>query len=120
MYIRWNRRKRKTTSWQKKTGCYLTAIAVESHREDGSPRQKVIKCLGSIGEERLEKVYARKRFWETVEKKLHSISASDGDKERIISSIEKVVPKPSTDEIEKDHQESIQLLKQIEQRLKKV
>ena len=87
--------------------------------EDGSPRQKVIKCLGSIGEERLEKFMPAKDFGK-LSKKLHSISASDGDKERIISSIEKVVPKPSTDEIEKDHQESIQLLKQIEQRLKGV
>jgi hypothetical protein len=120
MYIRWNRRKRTKTGWRKKPGCYLTAVAVENHRVNGSPRQRVIKSIGSIGEERLGKIYDRKKFWETVERNLHSISISDGDKEKIISSIAKVVPKPSEDEIERDLQESIQLLKQIEQRIKKM
>lgn len=110
MYIRWNKRKRHKAGWRKKEGLYLSAVLVESHRVAGSPRQKVIKCLGSIGEEKLIHVFPRQRFWATAEKNLDSLGLSTEDRDKIVASIEKVVRKISEDEIasEMDHFKELQ------------
>jgi len=117
MFIRWNRRKRTKTGWRRKEGDYLTAVLVESVRVNGSPRQKIIKCLGSIGEDALGKVYRRDNFWETVERNLSTLELTEEMKDKIIVSLKKTVPKPSDKEVKKDREESVRRLEEIHKRL---
>ena len=117
MYVRWNRRKRIKEGWRKKKGDYLSAVLVESCRIDGKPRQKTIKHLGSIGEDRLDRVYARKCFWDKAEKNMDLLDLHPDNRLKVIIGLEKIVPKPSDVDIAKDREESIRLLKEIEERL---
>lgn len=119
MYIRWNRRKRKKTGWRARAGDYMTAVLVKSVRVDGNPRQKVIKTLGSIGENDLNKVFRRRSFWETSERNLSKLTLSDEMLDKIISSLKKVVPKPTDEEVKKDMEESIRTLNGIHERFNK-
>ena len=117
MYVRWNRRKRIKEGWRKKKGDYLSAVLVESCRIDGKPRQKTIKHLGSIGEDRLDRVYDRKCFWDKAERNMDSLNLHPDNRLKVNISLEKIVPKPSDVDIAKDREESIRLLKEIEERL---
>lgn len=103
MYVRWNRRKRTKATWRRKEGDYLTAVLVESIRVDGKPRQRMIKSLGSIGEERLKDksyhsipIYC---FWLKARKSLSLLSLSDTDTEKIVSALTKKVPMVTDEEI---------------------
>jgi RNA binding exosome subunit len=113
MYVRWNKRKRFKIGWRKKEGHYLSAVLVESHRVDGTPRQKIIKCLGSIGEENLHRVFRRQSFWATTEKSLAELGLSTEDQQKIIASIEKVVPKPSEDDVDREREKGFRVLKEL-------
>ena len=117
MFIRWNRRKRTKAGWRKKEGDYLSAVLVESCRIDGKPRQKSIKHLGSIGEERLNNVYDRRLFWEKAEKSMDSLPLSPDIKLKLTASLERVVSKPTEEDIIKDHEEGLRQLKEIEERI---
>ena len=117
MYVRWNKRKRFKIGWRKKEGHYLSAVLVESRRIDGTPRQKIIKCLGSIGEENLHRVFWRQGFWVTTEKNLAALGLSDENQQKIIASIEKVVPKPSADDLDREREEGFRILKELGERL---
>jgi hypothetical protein len=104
MYVRWNRRKRTKASWRRKEGDYLTAVLVESARIDGKPRQRIIKSLGSIGEERLKDknfhsipVYC---FWLKVRKNLLLLGLSDTETEKIVSDLCKKVPMVTDEEMQ--------------------
>jgi RNA binding exosome subunit len=113
MYVRWNKRKRFKIGWRKKEGHYLSAILVESHRVDGAPRQKIIKFLGSIGEENLHRVFWCQDFWVTAEKNLAALGLSAEDQQKIIAIIEKVVPKPSEDDLNREREEGFRVLKEL-------
>lgn len=113
MYVRWNKRKRFKIGWRKKEGHYLSAVLVESHRVNGTPRQKIIKFLGSIGEENLHRVSRCQDFWTTAEKNLASLGLSAEDQQKIIASIEKVVPKPSEDDLNREREEGFRVLKEL-------
>ena len=113
MYVRWNKRKRFKSGWRKKEGHYLSAVLVESHRVNGTPRQKIIKFLGSIGEESLHRVFRCQDFWAAAEKNLASLGLSAEDQQKIIASIEKVVPKPSEDDLNREREEGFRVLKEL-------
>jgi ribosomal protein L32E len=117
MYVRWNRRKRIKEGWRKKKGDYLSAVLVESCRIDGKPRQKTIKHLGSIGEDRLDRVYDRKCFWDKAERNMDSLNLQPDNRHKVIVGLEKIVPKPSDADIAKDLEERKRSLKEIEERL---
>ena len=120
MYVRWNKRKRTKAGWNKKEGLYLSAVLVEGYREGDKTRQKIIKYLGSIGEERIIRVWRRRDFWETVEKNLSLVEMSDDERLKIIAHIEKAVPRPTASDIEADHQNNLRAMKEIEERLRKL
>ena len=116
MYVRWNRRKRTKTGWRAKKGDYISAVLVESIRVNGKPRQKIIKFLGSIGEDSLNRVFHRRDFWNTSEKNLSALDLSDETMDKIITRLKEVVPRPSEEEIEQEMGKSIRLLKEIHEK----
>lgn len=97
MHIRWNR------NWTKK-GDYIYAILAENHKVDGKVRLKTIKYLGGVRENHPSPC-RRMIFWETVEKKLSDVEVSPETMEKIIISMKKRVPKPSDDDLEREHEE---------------
>lgn len=93
MHIRWNR------NWNKK-GDFIYAILSESRKIDGKFRYTTIKYLGGISENH-PCPYRRMRFWKTVEKKMSEVELSPEMLEKVIISLEKRIPKPSDDDLEK-------------------
>lgn len=99
--------------WRGKEGDYIYAVLVETHRVDGKPRQKVIKYLGGIGEDALSHVYLRKFFWDTVEKNLSGLELTTEEKNKIVTSLEKTVPKPTDADISADFAEYARVLQEF-------
>jgi hypothetical protein len=89
MFIRWNRKLLAQSNPLEPMRYLLSAVLVESHRENGKPRQRVLKYLASIQEDHLESREHRARFWETVEEQLSGFEAED--KIKLVKSINKKV-----------------------------
>lgn len=97
MHIRWNK------NWTNK-GDYIYAILAENREVEGKIRPKTIKYLGGLRENH-PSPYRRIRFWEKVEKNLSELELPPETMEKIIISLEKRVPKPSDDDLEKEREE---------------
>ncbi len=119
MYIRWKRKKRtKEIAWMIKEGDYIYAVLVEARRIDGKPRQKTVKYLGGIREKNQD-IYGQMTFWDKAEKELASLNLDPAARNKIIVSLEKVVPKPSQDDLIKWQEARNEVRKRWEERILK-
>jgi hypothetical protein len=99
MYVRWQKKKRRTS--QAMLGDLLCVTLVESKRVDGKPRQCVIKYLGSVREEALNHEFGKLRidgFWQSVTAKLDELNLPKEVRKKIESKIEVRIPRPSVTE----------------------
>ena len=103
MFIRWKVRNRIGTTWQR-PGKTFTAMLVECRRVRGPPRQRVVVYLGSIRQDLLEHdthCLFRARFWDRVTAKLDQV-ALPFDTDKIEAAINRVVGRPTAEEIATD------------------
>jgi hypothetical protein len=79
MYVRWKKRESRARRGYVETvqnpdpPVILTAMAVESVRVDGKPRQRIVAYLGTIWERNIEHVWRRHYFWEAADKALNAM-----------------------------------------------
>jgi signal recognition particle GTPase len=86
MFVRW---KRKVLKNQKETT--LCAVLCQAYRENGKPKQKVIKYLASIRETSIDEI-TRNQFWHEVNEKLKGMDIGPEEMEKIIAKLSTVVP----------------------------
>ncbi len=115
MFVRWKRRKRAFNrgwanqaglesygAWQaKKDGDSLDAVLVQSVRVGSSIRQKFVCHLASISEKDTSElnVLLRDEFWQRVTLKLATLSLADIERVAIEAAINKVVPRPTDEQV---------------------
>jgi hypothetical protein len=105
MYIRWKRKERKAIYSFKGKDTLLYAVAVESKRVNGKPRQKIVKYLGSISElaQAEGNYYRMASFWNKVEKALAELAKEDKYKDQVDKlreQVKKNVPVPTAKDME--------------------
>lgn len=101
MYVRWKRRNLKRVGGS--TDYALDAVLVESMRIGGKPRQRHVAHLASIREDDLApeaKPQWRAQFWRTVDKRLTGMDLGDGDRARIVATLEDRVPRLTAEQYE--------------------
>jgi hypothetical protein len=86
MFVRW---KRKVLKNRKETT--LCAVLCQAYRENGKPKQKVIKYLASVREASIDEV-TRNQFWNEVNEKLKGMDIDSEKKKKIIEKLSAVVP----------------------------
>ncbi len=92
MFVRWKTRQlTRTESGAPERSLY--AVLVECRRVDGQPRQKVIKYLAHINEERIDTPRECKAFWEQAKQSLDSVDFEPGMRRKIEAKIAEIVPK---------------------------
>ena len=91
MYIRWKKNIRKKTKadFSNVTFC---AVILENKRQDGKVKQKFLKYLGSIRENRIDSATSRTLFWKKASKNLDTLELSKENKASIIKKMLQVVP----------------------------
>jgi hypothetical protein len=116
MVVRWKRRKRSFTrgwanqfgsgesygAWKaKKAGDSLDVVLVQSVRVGSSIRQKFVCHLASISEKDTSEreVLMRDEFWQKVTSKLATLSLGDPERRTIEAAIDKVVPRPTDEQV---------------------
>lgn len=121
MFIRWQRRARRSPKYgmwsdgRGDSGEYIRvrkstktqdfhwrAIAVESVRVDGKPRQRHVAYLGGITESGMAILNQRRYFWNDVDKRLDQLSdrIAPGEREKLEAAIEKKIPRLTDGEVE--------------------
>ena len=118
MFVRWNKRKR-FDKWKKPQADAISAVLVESQRVDGNPRQKTIKYLGSIRSDRVNVVGWARGFWKSAEKNLSTLDLSPEVRDKIITDLNKVVLRPSDEDVAKANEEAAEMLSKIEKAIPK-
>ena len=53
MYVKWKKNMRKINNFKEVSNVTLCAVVVESQRHNGKVKQKFVKYLGSIGEDKI-------------------------------------------------------------------
>ena len=101
MYVRWKRQQTAVAPDRRRgqepgpaAGARRAAVLVECRRVGGQPRQRVVRYLGSIREERLGSVAARARFWQGVDEKLGAVPLTPSERTRAEAALAAVVPRP--------------------------
>lgn len=90
MFVRWQ--KRESTYWENMPPT-MYAILVESYRENGKPRSRHIAYLGSIKSWEGEfDEFNVDNFWFYAREKLDNIGITGETREKVETSIAKVVP----------------------------
>jgi hypothetical protein len=82
-----------------KEGYSLQAVLLKGVRNGSRMRQVFIQYLGSIRQQRIEKIPARITFWEKVNQKLSMLNLEPEVKQSIVEMIQKKVAKPGDLEI---------------------
>ena len=95
MFVRWRRREKNNSD------THLAAILVESVHVDGRPRQRHIAYLSGITEDNVQSVRACNRFWGKVDKRLHGLSLTAQEHERIVYALAVKVRRPTSVETER-------------------
>lgn len=108
MFIRWKRKAHKPKK-DYQNGGYIThyllyAQLLESYREDGKPRQRVIKHLGGFKEHLRELAHIRLYFWQDASKKLDELSLDGLEREKIEQQLALKVPMLTNEEREQVRQ----------------
>lgn len=94
MYVKWQRRPRRTMGGSP----LLMAVLVESHRVDGKPRQRVVAYLAGIRERFVgEREDKHDKFWRSVDAHLDALGLDAETRARIEASVAKGVARVTTD-----------------------
>ncbi len=80
---------------QGKKGLSYYAVLVESGRIDGKPRQRVIKHLAAIQEDKQQYQGFRFRFWEKIEDGLTELGYNPGEIDDLTARISETIHRPS-------------------------
>jgi hypothetical protein len=95
MFVRWQKRKRKSRAFGggRGTDAHWAAILAESARIDGKPTQQHISYLGGIADSAIEIAAQRAFFWREVMQQLDQNRVLKEDRERLEQAIAKKVPR---------------------------
>jgi hypothetical protein len=98
MFVRWQKRKRKSRAFgggRRDTDTHWAAILAESVRVDGEPTQQHVAYLGGITDSAIEISAQRAYFWASVAQQLDRLAnrISKDARARIEDAIEKKVPR---------------------------
>ena len=93
MYIRWKRKHRKAHDGVVGNITFC-AFLVQSHRDGGKVKQKVIKYLGSIRREQINYPHYRYLFLHRVNQKLLALKIPESSLHSILARVREVVPEP--------------------------
>jgi len=92
VFVRW---KERTT----KRGRVFYAVLVESQRENGKPRQKVIKHLAHIAEKYLDATAHQEYFWQRVDWYMDDLALSTETRKTIEGKLIAKVKRPTEEEL---------------------
>jgi len=98
MFVRWQKRKRKSRAFgggRRAPDTHWAAILAESVRVDGEPTQQHVAYLGGITDSAIEIAAQRAFFWQKATEQLDRLAnrISKDDRARIEDLIEKRVPR---------------------------
>ena len=68
MYVIWKKNMRKIKNFKEVSNVTLCAVVVESQRHNGNVKQKFVKYLGSIREDKIDSEKCTNLFWRKVSK----------------------------------------------------
>lgn len=101
MFVRWKTTQTREEKWfNRGDGLYYRAYLIESVRINGKPRQKQ-HYLAAIREGHLDKTYDRAIFWQNTWENLDPLHLSEEQQNAITSALEKRVPVPEWEEVDK-------------------
>lgn len=101
MFIRFKKRElRGVSKWAPKE-CALYAVLVESRREDGKPRQRVVRYLAHIKEKYLEATAHQDSFWARVDWHLNDLGLEGEAREAIERRLLQTVKRPTAADLER-------------------
>ena len=106
MFVRWQKRKRKSRAFGRRRGgadIHWAAILAESAQVDGKPTQQHIAYLGGITESAIEIAAQRAFFWREVMRQLDQLANRilKDDRARIEEAIARKVPRLTRQEYKK-------------------
>jgi hypothetical protein len=124
MFVRWNRRRRKSYwHWSSPERDHaarrriiiprflLSAVLVRCERRGGAPRQKIVAYLGSIREDKTEDLFARRRFWYCATSRLDGLGLEPAEREKVQAALSsRVAPLTTGEEQEVQRQYAALLL----------
>ena len=93
MFVKWQKRTRRSRAFGPRTDTHWAAILAESSRVDGKPTQRHIAYLGGITESAIELPAQRAFFWQEVAQQLDQLALPKDDRARIEAAVEAKVPR---------------------------
>ena len=115
MFVRWQKRKRRTQYWHFDQRRYLNgvhhlaAVLVESKRVNGKPVLRHLAYLGGINETQLKTLRHRVWFWESATERLDKLKVKGAERAKIEAALAKVAARPTSAEREQIKRELEQL-----------
>jgi hypothetical protein len=109
MFVRWKRRQLSERRDWVPPEFSLYAVLVEAHRDNGKPRQRIIRYLAHIKEEYLSETAHQEYFWERVDWHLSDLELDPASRGEIESKIGDKVKRPSEQEIMQLHKDQARL-----------
>jgi len=111
MFIRWKKKKR--VKKYSGDGVTLSAYLVESQRDNGKIKQKIILYLGSIRSDHIKSTHRKEKFWEAIIKNLNETEIPERDRNNLMAKVEETVPRPTPEETNGKGIEVREKLKQL-------